>query len=35
MLTTEALVCDLPEKEQDMPGGGMPGGGMPPGMGDY
>ena len=34
MLTTEALVCDLPEKEKDAPGG-MPPGGMPPGMGDY
>ncbi len=46
MLTTEALICDLPEKEKDMPGGGgmppggmggMPPGGMGgmPGMGDY
>jgi chaperonin GroEL len=32
MLTTEALVADLPEKE-DKKGGGAPGG-MPPGMGD-
>ena len=38
MLTTEALVSDLPEKEKDSPGGppgGMGGGGMPPGMGDF
>ncbi len=34
MLTTEALVCDLPEKEDKAPAG-MPPGGMPPGMGDY
>ncbi len=26
ILTTEALVTDLPEKKADMPGGGMPGG---------
>ena len=32
MLTTEALVAELPEKE-DKKGGGAPGG-MPPGMGD-
>ncbi|RKY40196.1 MAG: chaperonin GroEL [Candidatus Makaraimicrobium thalassicum] len=31
MLTTEALVCDKPEKESSGPGG-MPGGGMPGGM---
>jgi chaperonin GroEL len=31
ILTTEALVTDLPEKEESMPGG--MGGGMPPGMG--
>ena len=30
MLTTEAFICELPEKEKDMPaGGGMPPGGMP------
>ncbi len=33
MLTTEALVAELPEKEKDKGGGGAPGG-MPPGMGD-
>jgi len=34
VLTTEALVTDLPEKkESSMPGGGM--GGMPGGMGEY
>ena len=33
MLTTEALVSDLPEKEKDGPGGAPPG--MPPGMGDF
>ncbi len=33
MLTTEALIADLPEKE-DNKGAGGPGGGMPPGMGD-
>ena len=35
VLTTEALVTDLPEKKDDMPGGGMPGGmgGMGGGMG--
>ena len=33
MLTTEALVCELPEKENNKGGGGAPGG-MPPGMGD-
>lgn len=35
-LTTEAVVTDLPEKKDDMPGGGMPpagGMGMPGGMG--
>ena len=31
-ITTEAAVTDLPEKKDDMPGGGM-GGGMPGGMG--
>jgi chaperonin GroEL len=35
MLTTEALVSDLPEKEKEGAGAGMPPGGMPPGMGDY
>jgi chaperonin GroEL len=36
VLSTEALISDLPEKENEggpgggMPGGGMPGGGMPP-----
>ncbi len=36
MITTEALVCELPEKEDKKGGGGGggPGGGMPPGMGD-
>ena len=33
MLTTEALVCDLPEKKKDGPAGGAPG--MPPGMDDF
>ena len=33
MLTTEALVAELPEKENKGGGGGAPGG-MPPGMGD-
>ena len=33
MLTTEALVAELPEKEDKKGGGGAPGG-MPPGMGD-
>jgi chaperonin GroEL len=34
ILTTEALITDLPEKKDGgMPGGGMPGGGM--GMGDF
>ena len=33
MLTTEALVAELPEKENNKGGGGAPGG-MPPGMGD-
>jgi chaperonin GroEL len=28
MITTEALVCDIPEEEKKGPGGGMPGGGM-------
>ncbi len=36
VLTTNALITDLPEKNEPMPGmppgGGMPGGGMPPGM---
>ena len=32
ILTTEALVTDLPEKKEEMPGGGMPGMG---GMGGY
>lgn len=32
VITTEALVTDLPEKKDDMPGGGMPGMG---GMGGY
>ena len=32
ILTTEALVTDLPEKKDEMPGGGMPGMG---GMGGY
>jgi len=26
ILTTEALVTDIPEKKPEMPGGGMPGG---------
>jgi chaperonin GroEL len=34
MLTTEALVCEIPEKEEKKGGGGMPGGGMGD-MGDY
>ncbi len=33
MLTTEALVADLPEKKKDGPAGGPPG--MPPGMDDF
>ncbi|MEE9180460.1 MAG: chaperonin GroEL, partial [Vicinamibacteria bacterium] len=33
MLTTEALVCDLPEPKKDAPAGGAPG--MPPGMDDF
>ena len=33
MITTEALVSDIPEKEKDAPGGAPPG--MPPGMGDF
>ena len=33
MLTTEALVCDLPEPKKDGPAGGAPG--MPPGMDDF
>jgi chaperonin GroEL len=33
MLTTEALVSEIPEKEEKMPAGGP--GGMPPGMGEY
>jgi len=32
MLTTEALVCDLPEKKENK---SPAGGGMPPGMDDY
>jgi len=33
LLTTEAIVTEIPEKEPEGgPGGGMPGGGMPPGM---
>ena len=32
VITTEALITDLPEKKDDMPGGGMPGMG---GMGGY
>ena len=31
LLTTEALVTEVPEKEGAAPGGGMPGGGMPGG----
>ena len=31
ILTTEALITDLPEEEMPMPGGGMP----PGGMGDF
>jgi chaperonin GroEL len=34
LITTEALVADIPEKEKEMPGGGMPPGGMG-GMGGY
>ena len=34
MLTTEALVAELPEKENKGGGGGGAPGGMPPGMGD-
>jgi chaperonin GroEL len=34
ILTTEALITDLPEKK-DNGAGGMPGGGMPGGMGDF
>jgi chaperonin GroEL len=34
MLTTEALVSEIPEKEEKKGGGGMPGGGMGD-MGDY
>jgi hypothetical protein len=26
ILTTEALIADIPEKKPEMPGGGMPGG---------
>jgi chaperonin GroEL len=26
ILTTEAVITDLPEKKEPMPGGGMPGG---------
>jgi chaperonin GroEL len=33
MLTTEALVCEIPEKKEK--GGGPGPGGMPPGMDDY
>ncbi len=28
LLTTEALICDIPEEKKEAPGGGMPGGGM-------
>jgi hypothetical protein len=28
LLTTEALVADIPEEKKEAPGGGMPGGGM-------
>ena len=28
LLTSEALVCDIPEEKKDAPGGGGPGGGM-------
>ena len=34
LLTTEALISELPEKTENRNGGGMPGG-MPPGMGDF
>jgi len=36
MLTTEALIAELPDKDEGKGGGmpGGPGGGMPPGMGD-
>jgi len=33
LLTTEALITDIPEEEKSMPGGMPPGGGMPGGMG--
>ncbi len=33
LITTEALIADIPEKEKEMPGGGMPGG--MGGMGGY
>ncbi|MBI4972025.1 MAG: chaperonin GroEL [Candidatus Omnitrophica bacterium] len=33
LLTTEALITDIPEEEKAMPGGMPPGGGMPGGMG--
>src|SRR5471032_1808327 len=32
LLTTEALICDIPEEKKDAPGGGMPGGGGMGGM---
>ncbi|MBZ4688366.1 MAG: chaperonin GroEL [Clostridia bacterium] len=32
LLTTETLVADIPEKDNNPAGGGMPGGGMPPMM---
>ena len=28
LLTTEALICDIPEEKKEAGGGGMPGGGM-------
>jgi hypothetical protein len=28
LLTTEALVSEIPEEKKEMAGGGMPGGGM-------
>jgi len=32
LLTTEAMVAEVPKKKASAP---MPGGGMPPDMGDY
>ena len=32
LLTTEALICDIPEDKKDAAGGGMPGGGGMGGM---